>query len=126
MRVLVTGASGLIGSALLAALRFDGHEAIALVRRDPAGPAELRWNPAAVDARTFEGADAVVHLAGESIASGRWSADRKRKILDSRVDVTRNLAQSIAATTKKPKALVSASAVGYYGDRGDEVLTEAS
>jgi len=126
MRVVVTGASGLIGSALLKALRGDGHEASALVRRAPTSPTEVQWNPAAVDARPFEGTDAVVHLAGESIAGGRWTADRKKKIVDSRVDGTRNLAKSIAAANKKPKVLVSASAIGYYGDRGDEVLTEAS
>src|SRR5512140_333289 len=126
MRVLVTGASGLIGSALLAALRRDGQEAVALVRRRPASAEEVHWNPAAVDPTPFGGADAVVHLAGESIASGRWTAERKKKIVDSRVDSTRNLAQSIAATTKQPKVLISASAIGFYGDRGDEVLTEAS
>src|SRR5690348_780046 len=115
MRVVVSGASGLIGSALLKALRGDGHEASALVRRRSTSPTEVQWNPAAVDARPFEGTDAVVHLAGESIAGGRWTADRKKKIVDSRVDGTRNLAKSIAAANKKPKVLVSASAIGYYG-----------
>jgi uncharacterized protein (TIGR01777 family) len=116
----------LIGSALSAALRRDAHEAIALVRRPPANGSEVQWNPAAVDAKPFEGAAAVVHLAGENIAAGRWTADRKNQILNSRLDGTRNLAQSIAAATSGPKILVSASAVGFYGDRGDEVLTEAS
>lgn len=126
MRVHVTGASGLIGSALLMALRREGHQAIALVRRPAAGENEVQWNPAAVDARTIEGADAVVHLAGENIAGGRWTTERKKKILDSRVDGTRNLAESVAAAQKRPKVLVSASAIGYYGDRGDQVLTESS
>ena len=126
MRVLVTGASGLIGSALLQALRREGHSAVALVRRPAGGANETHWNPAAVEPAPFEGADAVVHLAGESIAAGRWTAERKKKILDSRVDGTRNLAQSIAAATRRPKVLVSASAIGFYGDRGDEVLDEAA
>ena len=126
MRVLITGASGLIGSALLMALSRDGHDAIALVRRPPRGRTEVQWNPAAVDPKPFEGADAVVHLAGENIAAGRWSADRKKRILDSRVDGTRNVSQSIAAAARRPKLLVSASAIGFYGNRGDEVLTESS
>ena len=126
MRVLVTGASGLIGSALTSAVRRDGQEAIALVRRPSANPSEIQWNPAAVDAKPFEGADAVVHLAGENIASGRWTAERKKAIQASRVDGTRNLSQSIAAATRKPKVLVSASAIGYYGDRGDELLPETA
>jgi uncharacterized protein (TIGR01777 family) len=99
---------------------------VALVRRPVRGAAEVQWNPAAVDAAPFEGADAVVHLAGENIAGGRWTAERKQKILDSRKDGTRNLAQSIAAAGRKPEVLVSASAVGIYGNRGDEVLTESS
>ncbi len=126
MRVLVTGASGLIGSAVLAAIRKRGDEAIALVRRPARAADERPWNPAAVDPGTFEGADAVVHLAGENIANGRWTEQRKQQILSSRVDGTRNVSQSIAAAPKKPKVLVSASAIGYYGDRADEVLTESS
>jgi uncharacterized protein (TIGR01777 family) len=126
MRVLVTGASGLIGSALMQALRSDGHDAVALVRRPASGNREAQWNPSAVEAAPFEGADAVVHLAGESIASGRWTADRKKKILDSRVDGTRNLAQSMVAAARRPRILISASAIGFYGDRADEVLTESA
>lgn len=126
MRVLVTGASGLVGSALMPALRREGHQPVALVRRRAPAREEVQWNPSAVDGAPFEDAAAVVHLAGENIAAGRWSAERKKKILDSRVDGTRNLAQSIAAASRRPKVLVSASAIGYYGDRGDEVLTESA
>ena len=126
MRVLVTGASGLIGTALVQSLRRDGHEAIALVRRSPPGAGEVQWNPLFADAQPFEGADAVVHLAGESIAGGRWTAERKKKIVESRLVGTQNLAESIAKVTRRPAVLVSASAIGYYGDRGDEVLTESS
>lgn len=125
MRILITGASGLIGSALLDSLRRGGHEAIALVRRPAHGSGEVQWNPNAVDAAPFEDADAVVHLAGENIAAGRWSPERKKAILDSRVDSTRNVAQSMAAATRKPKVLVCASAIGFYGDRGDELLDES-
>lgn len=126
MRVLVTGASGFIGSALTDALRRDGHEAIALVRHPASGPLERRWNPATMDASSFEGADAIVHLAGENIAAGRWTADRKRRIAESRSNGTRNIALSMAAAKQRPKVLVSASAVGYYGDRDDEVLPETA
>ena len=116
----------MIGTALLGALRREGHHAIALVRRQAATGDEVQWNPNAVDRKSFEAADAVVHLAGENIAGGRWTVERKKKILDSRVDGTRNLAQSIALAAPRPKVLVSASAIGFYGDRGDEVLTESS
>ena len=126
MRILVTGSSGLIGSALMERLRRGGHDPVALVRRPAHGSGEVQWNPNAVDAAPLEGADAVVHLAGASIAAGRWTADRKKIISDSRIDGTRNVAQSMAAATHKPKVLVSASAIGFYGDRGDELLTESS
>jgi uncharacterized protein (TIGR01777 family) len=126
MKVLVTGASGLIGGALCAALASDGHQVVRLVRRPPQGTAEAQWDPLAVNPAPFEGGDAVVHLAGENIAGGRWSAARKSRIVNSRVQGTETLATSLARTNQRPKVLVSASAIGYYGSRGDEVLTEAS
>ena len=129
MKVAITGASGLVGSALLNALGSDGHRIVRLVR--PGGTVladDVRWNPAAgeLDAATLEGCDAVVNLAGASIGEGRWSEARKKILRDSRVDSTRALVSGLARLNHKPQVLVAASAVGYYGDRGDEVLSEAS
>ncbi|MGE0406017.1 MAG: TIGR01777 family oxidoreductase [Candidatus Korobacteraceae bacterium] len=126
MKVLVTGASGTIGSSLTAALTAEGHQVIRLVRRTPKN-SEVQWNPnGEADPKLCNGADAVVHLAGESIAGGRWSARKKAAILNSRVLGTRTMAKSIAAATNPPKVLLSGSAIGFYGSRGDEVLTEQS
>jgi uncharacterized protein (TIGR01777 family) len=127
MRVAVTGASGLIGSALVPFLRSGGHEVLRLVRRE-AGEGEARWDPATgyVDAAALDGMDAVVHLAGENIAAGRWTVRRKRRIRESRVRGTRVLADALAGMPVPPAALLSASATGYYGDRGDEELDESS
>jgi uncharacterized protein (TIGR01777 family) len=127
MRIAVTGASGLIGQALLPALRAGGHETVVLVRR-PSGPGEARWDPAEgeIDPGALAGTDAVVHLAGAGIGDSRWSPARKELILRSRVDSTRLLGRSLAALDRPPAVLVSASAIGYYGDRGDEELTETS
>lgn len=104
-----------------------GHRVTALVRH-PAGPGEIRWDPAgrSLDPALLHGVDAVVHLAGENLAEGRWTEDRKRKILESRTRGTRLLAEAMARATDGPRALVSASAIGYYGERGDEELTETS
>ena len=126
MRVLISGASGFIGTALTRALREAGHEPIALVRRTPrAGAAEIQWDPGgAIDGARFSGADAVIHLAGESVA-GRWSAPRKARIMNSRVQGTQTIAASMARANPKPRVLVSASANGIYGDTGDKVVTEA-
>jgi len=110
-------------------LSAAGHEVVRLVRRVPArGEKAVRWDPAKgeVDAAGLEGQDAVVHLAGENIASGRWNAARKAAIRESRVNGTRILCEALAGLARPPKTLVCASAIGYYGDRGAEVLTEGS
>ncbi len=129
-RVVVAGASGLIGSALVPALRRRGYEVRRLVRRPPAPeePDAYRWDPqaGALDPTVLEGVDVVVHLGGANIASGRWSARRKREIRESRVGSTHLLARTIAAMDDPPRAWLCASAIGYYGDRGDELLDEGS
>lgn len=126
MKVLISGATGLIGSALVPELEAEGHT-ITRLSRSRAGADTIRWDPSAgtIDG-DLEGTEAVVHLAGESIAQGRWNPEKKRRILDSRVQGTRLLAEGVAALPEPPKVMVSTSAVGYYGDRGDEVLTEES
>jgi len=128
VRVIVSGATGLIGRALVAALRDRGDEAVGLGRGVPHGAGEARWDPAAgqLDPAVLEGADAVVHLAGAGIGDRRWSPGRRREIVASRVDSTTLLARTLARLERPPEVLVSASAVGWYGDRGDEELTEDS
>ena len=128
MRILLTGSSGLIGHALLPILTSGGHEVVCLTRSGAhAGGPHISWNPDAgeIDARDLEDFDAVVHLAGESIM-GRWTPEKKARILASRVQGTRLLCESLAHLRRRPKVLVSASAIGYYGDRGDHVLDEES
>jgi hypothetical protein len=128
MDVVISGASGLIGSALSASLRADGHRVLCLVRGGVTGGDAIGWDPDAgrIDAPALEGVDAVVHLAGEGIGEKRWSDERKREIRESRLRGTAAVAGAIASRERKPRVFVSASAVGYYGDRGDEILTESS
>jgi uncharacterized protein len=128
-RVAITGATGLIGGALASSLERDGHRVHRVTRSaSEAGPDDLVWDPDAgtIDARGLEGVDAVVHLAGEPIGSSRWTDETKRRIRASRVRGTDLVARTIAALDAPPAVLVSGSAVGFYGDRGDEVLTETS
>lgn len=125
--VAVTGASGFVGTALVSALEAEGSRVLRLVRRDSTASNEVAWDPEGdrIDSARLEGVDAVVHLAGESIATSRWSAERKRRIRESRARGTTLLARALAGLAVKPRVLVSASGVGFYGDRGDDELTEA-
>lgn len=128
MRILVTGSSGLIGSALVASLEGDGHSVVRLVRRPAPSADEVTWDPVAgtIDASRLAGIDAAVHLAGEGIGAKRWTREQKQRITESRVRGTTLLASTFAALDPRPGVFVSGSAVGYYGLRGDEVLTEES
>jgi uncharacterized protein len=127
MDVVVTGSSGLIGTALKGALANVGHRMVPMVRSQPSGDA-IHWDPerGEIDAAGLEGVGAVVHLAGEGIGARRWNEAHKAKVKESRTWGTSLLAETLAKLNKAPKVLVSGSAVGYYGDRGDEVLTESS
>jgi len=127
MRVAITGASGLLGSALVPFLRNGGHEVVRLVRRPATAGDEVRWDPAAgtIDAAALEGVHAAVNLSGENLAGGRWTEARKARLRASRLGPTRLLAETLARLKSKPTVLVSVSAIGYYGDRGDAWLTEA-
>jgi uncharacterized protein len=126
-RIVVTGSSGLIGTPLVAALRGRGDEVVRLVRRTPRAADEVQWDPTSrtLDPRTLDGVDGIVHLAGAGVGDKRWTPAYKHEILASRVDSTHAVAEAVAASDH-PVRLVSGSAVGYYGDRGDERLTEAS
>jgi len=128
LRVAITGASGLIGAALVPFLTTGGHEVVRLVRRPPHGPGEHEWSPerGLVSPETLGHVDAVIHLAGEGVASARWTPAVKARVRDSRIGPTSRLAESLARLPHPPATLISASAIGVYGDRGDETLTEAS
>ncbi len=128
MKIAVSGASGLIGSALTRRLERSGHDCSRLVRRPPRNPGELEWRPerGLVEPAAAQGLDALVHLAGESIAGGRWTIARRRRMRSSRAPATLRLVKSLATMDRAPRVFVCASAVGYYGDRGDELLDEDS
>src|SRR5262245_53864655 len=128
MRVLISGTSGMIGSALTKHLAHEGCEVVRLVRRPPREPSERLWNPerAVLDAAAFAGVAAVVHLAGASIAAHRWSEARKEVILQSRSDSTRLLSETIARLESPPHVLISASGINAYGDQGDTLLDDTS
>jgi uncharacterized protein len=127
MNVLISGATGLIGTALTNSLSGKGHDVVRLTR-SPKTHADVGWDPerGQLDPSRLEDVDAVVHLAGESIAEGRWNAAKKRRILESRELGTRLLAETVAGLANPPRVMVSASAIGYYGDRGNELLREES
>jgi uncharacterized protein (TIGR01777 family) len=129
MIIAITGSTGLVGTALVDSLEADGQFVRRLVRRPPRDPQrEFSWNPKAgqIDLAAFQGVDAVVHLAGESLAAHRWTESFKQEIRDSRVRGTRVLCDALASLATKPAVLVSTSAVGYYGNRGDEAVDESS
>lgn len=127
MKILITGSHGLVGSALVPTLANAGHTVIRMVRPPmKPGEKEILWNPQTgfVEKEKLEGFDAVVHLAGENISTGRWTAEKKARIRDSRVKGTQLLAKTLAGLKHKPKILASASAIGFYGNRGTEVMSE--
>jgi uncharacterized protein (TIGR01777 family) len=126
--VIIAGASGLVGRSLAPFLETQGHRVSRLVRRPALTADEVYWNPSRgeIDPRGLEGADAIVNLSGENIGAGRWTKRRREAILKSRVDATRTLVNAMNRVSRKPEVLVSVSAVGIYGDRGDEPLTERS
>ena len=128
MRILLSGAHGLVGTALIKAFEPEAHEIFRLVRYAPRDESEIEWSPDrySIALARLEGFDAVVHLAGESIAEGRWTDEKKKRIRESRAKGTRLLSDALANLSYPPKTLISASAIGYYGNRGDELLTEQS
>jgi uncharacterized protein (TIGR01777 family) len=127
MKIVISGASGLIGTQLVAKLSTSGHEVVRLVRRSPKA-GEIQWNPksGSLDASALEGVDAVIHLSGAGIGDKRWSDGYRKEILDSRTDTTALLAKTIASLSRKPSVFLSGSAIGIYGARNDEQLTEVS
>jgi uncharacterized protein len=123
-RIAISGSSGLIGSALVASFESHRNEVTRLVRRRPQSSNELQWDPMReIPPQLVSGFDVVVHLSGESV-TGRWTEAKKRRIRDSRIMSTQNLSQALASAEKKPGVFICASAIGYYGNRGDEILTE--
>lgn len=126
-RILIAGSSGLLGQALVPFLRTRGHTVVRLVRRAATAADEVTWNPARgeVPPAALEGVDALINLAGENVAGGRWTPARRERIMRSRVDATRTLATALGRATRNPAVLINASAIGFYGDQGDRMLTEA-
>jgi len=127
MKIVISGASGLIGTQLVAKLSTSGHEVVRLVRRSPKA-GEIQWNPKSgtLDAAALEGADAIIHLSGAGIGDKRWSDGYRKEILDSRTATTALLAKTMASLSRKPSVFLSGSAIGIYGARNDEQLTEVS
>ncbi|NND03858.1 MAG: TIGR01777 family protein [Acidimicrobiia bacterium] len=128
MRIVIGGASGFLGSALVDRLEQRGDDVIRLVRREVTDPNESQWDPATrqVDSAVLEGADAVINLGGVGIGDRRWDDEHKQAVLQSRLDATSTLAAAVVGLSSKPGIFVSASAIGFYGDRDDETLTEES
>ena len=129
MKIVISGARGLVGSALCSGLAAEGHGIVRLVRRqDDLGPNEAPWNPAAgkLDPAIVAGADAVINLNGRNIGEGRWNARIKKELYSSRLDATTTIVEAMAVAEPRPALLVNASATGFYGDRGEEVLEESS
>jgi uncharacterized protein len=128
VKIAITGASGLIGSALVPVLEQDGHAVVRLVRRPPRDGGEIGWDPArrALDPAALAGVDAVIHLAGAGIGDRRWTAAYRRELRESRVDGTTTISEAIARAEPRPRALLSASAVGWYGDTGDRAVDETA
>ena len=127
MKIAVTGSSGLIGTALVEALRADGHDVLRLVRRAPRGPDEVQWDPEQpLSPAKLEGVEAAVNLSGAGVGDKRWTESYKRTLVDSRVNPTHTLATALAALDPKPKVLLQGSAIGYYGDHGDTPVDETT
>lgn len=126
MRVLISGASGLVGSEVIRQLEAEGHEALRLVRRKPTSPNEVEWNPSAgyIQEGIMETIDAVVNMAGATTGKIPWTAKYKEEIVNSRLDSTRTLVQAMAAAKRRPEVIVSGSASGFYGDTGEKILLE--
>jgi nucleoside-diphosphate-sugar epimerase len=129
MKIWMTGSTGMVGRGLQDYLKSRGHELTALVRREKPGREEIFWNPGSGELEPedrLDRPDVIIHLAGENIASGRWSQERKRAIRESRVSGTRLLAENLVRKKLDPEVFISASAIGFYGNRGEEILSEGS
>ncbi|MBX7053485.1 MAG: TIGR01777 family oxidoreductase [Pyrinomonadaceae bacterium] len=128
MRILITGATGLLGQALTKSLAENGHEIVKASRKDPIDDLHVKWSVEGgfADPEKLEGIDVVVHLAGENVSGLRWTDEKKKAIRDSRILGTRNVVDAISKLKDKPKTFIASSAIGFYGERGDEELTETS